>query len=122
MRNLRKVPTNYILCSIFTIAEAYCVAYIGSFYDTDIVLTAMWMTSLIVTLVTIFAYTTKFDFTPLWPIMLGICIGMIILVLVFCFVPCTENFYYYYYCPFGAVFYTIYLVLDIQLLVGGKKY
>ena len=118
----RTVPNNYILCGLFTISEAYCVAFIGSFYDTDIVLTAMWMTALIVTVVTIFAVSTKADFTPFWPIMIGICLSMIILLFVCCLVPFSSNFYYYYYCPFGAIFYTIYLIMDVQMLVGGKRY
>ena len=82
----------------------------------------MWMTGLVVTAVTIYAWNTKSDFTYCWPIMLTIVIGLMILGIVSWLVPFTPEYELYFLCPFGAMFYSIYLVIDIQMLVGGKRY
>ena len=59
----RSVPTNYILLFLFTSSFAYCVAAITAFYPPLIVLAAALMTAAIVVALTIYAFTTKTDFT-----------------------------------------------------------
>ncbi len=59
----RTVPTNYILLGSFTLCEAYCVACITTLYDPEIVVTAAFMTAGVVAGLTIYAWTTKEDFT-----------------------------------------------------------
>ena len=59
----RNVPLNYILLSIFTMAEAYLVAASTLPYDANTVLMAAGLTAVMVTALTIYAYYTKSDFT-----------------------------------------------------------
>ena len=59
----RSVPTNYILLSIFTGCMSYMVAGITSFYEPEIVLAAAVLTAAAVGALTVYAYTTKTDFT-----------------------------------------------------------
>ena len=59
----KKVPTNYVFLFVFTLSESYIVSFIASFYDPDIVLAAAVMTLGICVSLTIYAVTTKNDFT-----------------------------------------------------------
>ena len=60
----RTVPTNYILLLVFTLLEAYTVAFIcATVKDSMIVLTAAVMTAALVVGLTLYAVFTKTDFT-----------------------------------------------------------
>ena len=59
----RKVPTNYIMMTIFTGCWAYILTYICAFYDKDTVLCAAMMTIVLTASITVYAVTTKTDFT-----------------------------------------------------------
>lgn len=62
-RVARKVPINYILLGLFTLAESYMISTIASYYDYTIVLFAGALTLAVVVGLTIYAFTTKRDFT-----------------------------------------------------------
>lgn len=59
----RAVPTNYILLTLFTGSMSYMVASITSFYEPEVVLAAAVLTAAVVVGLTIYAVTTKTDFT-----------------------------------------------------------
>lgn len=59
----RKVPINFILLAIFTLAEAYLVSYIASQTSAIITLMAVSLTAAVVISLTIYAMFTKTDFT-----------------------------------------------------------
>ena len=59
----RKVPTNFILLGVFTLTEAYMVSCITAIYDPTTVFIAAVLTASIVVALTIYAFTTKTDFT-----------------------------------------------------------
>ncbi len=59
----RSVPTNYILLGLFTASMSYMVASITSFYEPEIVLAAAVLTAAVVVGLTVYAITTKTDFT-----------------------------------------------------------
>jgi len=120
----RSVPTNYYLLTIFTVCEAYLVGYITSFYTpTSVLMCALLTLSLTITL-TIYACTTKTDFTGcgalLWVLGWGL----------FCMSAFTALWYWgkvpYYatacYAVAGILIYGFYLIYDTQLIMGGGKY
>lgn len=118
-----KVPANYILLLIFTLAEAMMVAQVCAIYsvhDGDIVvLMAAIMTLVITVSLTLYACVTKTDFT-----MKG---GLIFILL-----PALIMFglgawlsglrwFYSLYCMIGVIVYGIFLIYDTQCIIGGKR-
>lgn len=75
----RSVPTNYILLGLYTICMAFMVAFITAFTKASIVFMAASMTLGIVIALTIYAFTTKTDFT----LMGGTFFVLIMLLLLF---------------------------------------
>lgn len=59
----RKVPVNYILLFIFTVAESFTVAYICILSYPMNVLIALILTAIVVVALTVYAFTSKTDFT-----------------------------------------------------------
>ncbi|TNV75845.1 hypothetical protein FGO68_gene6728 [Halteria grandinella] len=111
----RTVPTNYILMSIFTMAEALMVAAICSRYDPMSVFTAASMTGILVTGLTVYAMTTKTDFTFLYGfgVSLVMCLLSMLLFTVFAAFQMRTM-----YCAFGVLLFSIYLIVDTQLIVS----
>merc|ERR1719422_2081212 len=64
---MRKVPQNYILLLVFTLAESVMVGFICASYTQESVLIAMGLTALVVVALTLFACQTTYDFTGLGP-------------------------------------------------------
>lgn len=59
----RDVPVNYFLLFVFTLLEAYAVAFCCAVYDGLIVLAAASMTAAVVVSLTLYAVYTSTDFT-----------------------------------------------------------
>ena len=82
---------------------------------------ALFMTALIVISLTLFAWCTPFDFV-LWGPVLILCIFMsMLLSLIFYFVFSNRQMHAFY-IGVGILIYSIYLVIDTQLIMGGKRY
>ena len=116
----RKVPTNYILLFLFTICEAYTVAFICAASDPKIVLAAAFMTAAMVISLTVYAFVTKTDFTVLGGLffILGACLTM------FCIFAFIVRYHVLNMaiCAIGVVLFGLYLIFDTQLIMGGKRY
>ena len=111
----RTVPTNYVLLLVFTVCESYSLMYIVSYYETDIVFVALAITVACTLGLTIYAWTTKSDFTPWYAWMWGVLFTFVVSgLLFFCFGMKYEIFY----CGGGVIIYSIYLILDTQLILG----
>lgn len=114
----RSVPTNYILLTIFTLCLSYIVAIFTCQFTPRSVLVILGLTIIIVGGLTIYALTTKNDFTFLGG-MLCVCLLTLIfsgLILIFFPIP----FLYLLYDIGGLIIFSIYLIFDIQLLVGDR--
>ncbi len=59
----RDHPTNLILLAAFTVAEAYTVAVLVTFYDKAVVIQAFFLTAGVVAGLTAFTFQTKRDFS-----------------------------------------------------------
>jgi FtsH-binding integral membrane protein len=112
----RKVPTNYILLTAWTLCEGYLLATVSSLYDPYIVITAGGMTAIVTIALTVYACTTKTDFT--------LCGGMLFLFGGLLFGWCIFAFAFRIYltalyCVLGVLIYGIYLIYDTQLIMGS---
>lgn len=116
----RKTPTNYILLTIWTLCEAYLVATCCSLYDPKVVIAAASMTAAVTCALTVYACTTKSDFTFLGGMLFVSVVLLILLGLLSIFVP----FLHVLYCVLGVLVYSIYLIYDTQLVMGkyGVEY
>jgi FtsH-binding integral membrane protein len=99
--------------------EAYVVATICSAYDGRTVLAAAFMTAGVVIALTIYACTTKTDFTVCGGLMwvLGSCFLMFGLFS-FTFGPTAR----FVYSLIGVIIFGLYLVIDTQLIIGNQSY
>lgn len=121
----RSYPTNYILLFGFTIAESIVIGFSIAFYeDARIVFVAMGVTAGVVLGLTLFACQTSIDFTGMGGYLFAALWGLILygfIAAVFC-----RNFdtAYTIYAGIGVVIFSLYLVYDTQLIIGGshKKY
>ena len=117
----RSFPTNFIMLSIFTLAEGYLLGVISAHYNITDVLMAMGIVAVVVLAITIFAFQTKWDFT-----MMGGCLFVaLIVLLVFGFLSIFfySRILHLVYACLGALIFALYLVFDTQIMMGGgKKY
>jgi len=115
----RTVPKNYALLTVFTVCQAYSVATLCQFSDPEIVFMALVGTVGIVMGLTVYAMTTKRDFTMMGASLFLLMSGMLVL----------SIFNWFFRVPFimtlltagGCVLEGFYLVYDVQLICGGKR-
>jgi FtsH-binding integral membrane protein len=116
----RKTPTNYILLGAFTFCEVYMIATCCSFYNPKVVIAAVSLTAAISIGLTIYACTTKTDFTWMGGLLFVSVILLICLGLFCLFLP----FLHTLYCVLGVFIFSLYLIFDTQLILGkfGVEY
>ncbi|KAL4512435.1 hypothetical protein ABPG72_005437 [Tetrahymena utriculariae] len=125
----RTVPTNYILLGLFTLCESYIVSSLCAliswtesgqpdYEGRNLVLLAAFFTIGITIALTIYAFTTKQDFS-----FLG---GLLFLVISSLLLSSLLLIIYNNYvleivsCSLTAIVYGIYIIYDTQIVVGGK--
>mmetsp|Transcript_12541 Transcript_12541/g.9108 ORF Transcript_12541/g.9108 Transcript_12541/m.9108 type:complete len:150 (+) Transcript_12541:364-813(+) len=115
----RSVPLNYILLFVFTACEAYSVMYIcAAIGDGSLVATAAFLTAGIVLALTIYAVTTKRDFTLCGGFIAIMSAAFLMVVIVgFFFGPSFHLFI----CVLGVIIFGLYLVYDTQSICGGRN-
>ena len=112
----KKVPINYILLSIFTVCVSIMVGVACVRTDPKVVLEAALLTTAVVVAITLFACTTKQDFTIFGPI----CwiIGM-----VFCTAGILAAIFGFHlgllWSVIGVILFSFYLLFDTQMIMGG---
>uniref|UniRef100_A0A673SZM3 Transmembrane BAX inhibitor motif containing 1 n=1 Tax=Suricata suricatta TaxID=37032 RepID=A0A673SZM3_SURSU len=97
----RKVPVNYILLGLFTILQGLLLGAVSVFYNAEEVLWATVATALVTLSLTLFALQTKWDFTMLNGMLFVLLFVLIIYGTLLLFIR------------------SYYLVMDVQLMVGG---
>ena len=112
----RKVPINFVLLSAFTLTEAYMVSCITAEYDPESVFIAALLTAAIVVALTVYAFTTKTDFT--------VCGGLLFTALTALFFASILSIFFYsrivtiIISACSVVLFSIYLIFDTQLILG----
>lgn len=117
----RKTPINYVLLSIFTACMGLLVSTSASYYGESAVTSAIGITLFITLALSLFACQTKYDFTGmgsyLFVILLSL-IGFGLVLAIFC--GASEcQVVRTIYAGIGALVFSLYIVYDVQLIVGG---
>ena len=117
----RKVPTNYVLLVVFTLCQTFFFSWVVSQYSASTTLMAGGMTLGMTVALTIYALYTDTDFTAWGSLWFIVCIGLLMMILFSIFM----SFASWWHPVISGVFvciYGLYLVLDTQLIVGGKSH
>ncbi|XP_044582744.1 protein lifeguard 1 isoform X2 [Cotesia glomerata] len=114
----RKAPMNFIFLFIFTSAESFLLGTLSSRYESQEVILAVGITAAICFSLTIFAFQTKWDFTGM---------GAALFVAVMCLMLFGIIAMFWHgktitivYGAVGALIFSLYLIYDTQLMLGGK--
>ncbi|XP_046605061.1 protein lifeguard 1-like [Neodiprion virginianus] len=114
----RRAPINYILLFLITTLLGIIVASAATLFDSEEVLIAAGITTVVCFAVTVFAFQTKWVFT----MCNGILFVFLIVLLQFGIAIACTNFetLNVAYASLGALIYSVYLVFDTQMMIGGK--
>ena len=99
---------------------SYIVSAICATYDPNIVIMAAIMTTGVTLALTIYAMTTKTDFTVCGGLLFVLVMSLILFGLFALFF--NVKILYTFYCILGVIVYGIYLIMDTQLVMGGKTH
>ncbi|XP_069770495.1 protein lifeguard 1 [Narcine bancroftii] len=114
----RKAPWNFVLLILFTVLEGLLLGAVSVFYGADAVMWAIGATAFVSFGLTLFALQTKWDLTK------GLGILFVILLVLLAFgILCAiirSHWLQIIYASLGTLVFSVYLVIDIQLMLGGK--
>lgn len=119
-RAARRFPLNMILLGVLTISMGYMMGMISAFYTTDSVLKAVGITVFVCVGISLFSMQTKYDFTNCFGILFVISLALMGFGIV-CIITrsaALSNIY----AGLGAVLFSIFLAVDTQLIIGGKRH
>lgn len=114
----RKVPYNYICLVVFTVAKGFLLGVIATKYEAMTVLMAIGITAAICFVLTVFAMQTKIDFTVMGGFLLVVLVVFLILGIVLIFFR--NQIMRTIYCGIGVILFSLYLLYDTQLMLGGN--
>merc|ERR1719277_1947171 len=122
----RRSPQNYILLFVFTIAEAVMIGFISAQYTQESVIMVLCITAVVVFGLTLFACQTSIDFT----VMGAYLFAAVLVLLGFGFMLSMASLFgatgpafqglRLVYALGGALIFSMFLVYDTQLIIGGK--
>lgn len=136
----RNFPMNFILLAIFTLSMSFMLGVISSVHTGETVMLAAGITAAVCFALTIFAFQTKLDFTvcggeyrlktqlTLKLVILinllfsGVLFAAAIILLIFGIVSIffPGRTIKLIYASVGALLFSVYLIYDTQLMLGGK--
>ncbi|XP_036317548.1 protein lifeguard 1-like [Rhagoletis pomonella] len=114
----RKTPLNFIFLFLFTLAESFLLGVTATYYASSEVMLAVGITAAVCLALTLFAFQTKWDFTMCGGVLLVAIVVFLIFGIVAIFIP--GKVITLVYSSLGALLFSIYLVYDTQLMMGGK--
>ncbi|XP_062255687.1 protein lifeguard 1 [Platichthys flesus] len=114
----RRVPLNFIALGLFTVAEGLMLGSVAVYFAAEAVLWAVGATALVSFALTLFAMQSKWDFTAangsLW-----VFAWTLVSFAMLCAIMRSQYLYIAYAC-LGTLLFSLYLVFDTQLILGGK--
>ncbi|XP_074508585.1 protein lifeguard 1 isoform X1 [Sebastes fasciatus] len=114
----RRVPLNFIALGLFTVAEGLMLGSVAASFDAEAVLWAVGATALVSFALTLFAMQSKWDFTGLNG-SLWVFAWTLFSFALLCAILRSQYLYILYAC-LGTFLFSLYLVFDTQLILGGK--
>mmetsp|Transcript_24733 Transcript_24733/g.38508 ORF Transcript_24733/g.38508 Transcript_24733/m.38508 type:complete len:226 (-) Transcript_24733:55-732(-) len=119
----RKAPHNLILLFLFTLCESYMVAGLTAFYKDagqgDAVILAGLSTMLVTISLTIYAFRTKTKLEVFAALGFVVYLAVFPIMIMGLFI--FTRGMYIFYCVLGLFFYSLFLIIDTMLIVGGKS-
>lgn len=115
----RKTPTNFIFLAVFTACEGIMLGTLSTYYEVDAVLIAVGITAGVTFALTIFAFQTKIDFTACGGMLCALLMIFVIAGFCLAFLP-KSKYVMLGYGSAGALIFSLYIVYDTQLMMGGK--
>ncbi|XP_040584491.1 protein lifeguard 2 [Mesocricetus auratus] len=114
----RQVPANYILLMLFTILEGLLLGSMSVFFKAEEILWAAGATTVVTLTLTLFALQTKWDFT----LLNGVLFVLLIVLMIYGIIALVIRSYWVHlvYAALGTLIFSLYLVMDIQMMVGGR--
>jgi len=120
---IRKFPNNYIMLSVFTVCEGISIGAFCTAYTWQSVMLAAGVTGMVFLAMTAYAITTKTDFTGFGPYLVAamFCLmGMSLVIMVMMMFGVAVNLLLMLYDLCGVMLFTMFIVYDTQLIVGGN--
>lgn len=117
----RKVPTNYILLSIFTLCQSFFFSWVVAQYTASTTIMAAGMTLGMTVALTVYAMFTKTDFTVCGALFFIMSIGLLMLF-VFSIFMSFVSWWHPFVSAVLVCVYGLYLVLDTQMIAGGRSH
>ncbi|EIW72118.1 vacuolar protein [Tremella mesenterica] len=109
-------PANLILLGLFTMFEAMLVGTVVSYYDSKIVLQALFITLGVFAGLTLFTFQTKFDFSSFGPFLFAGIMGLLTASLVSIFLPFDANLDLGIAC-FSVLLFSGFVLYDTQQIL-----
>lgn len=114
----RKAPMNFIFLGLFTFAESFLVSVITANYSSQEVMLAFGITAAVCLGLTLFAFQTKYDFTMMGGFLFTAVLVLFLFGLIAMFFP--GKIMTLVYASAGALIFSMYLVYDTQIMLGGE--
>merc|ERR1719206_1275297 len=115
----RKTPHNFVFLGLFTVAEGFLLGAVTSTYDANEVLMAVGVCAAITLALTVFAFQTKVDFTAMGGVLIAVLMVFFLFGLIAIFLPQSRTLRLVY-ASIGAIIFSLYIIYDTQLMVGGS--
>lgn len=114
----RAVPVNYVLLGVFTYCVSHMVGFICTQYDPTIVIEAALLTCAMTSAITYYGMTSKTDYTLCAPVLF--IMGFVFFT--FFLIGALAGFHLrLLYCCLGVILFSFYLLVDIQMIMGGNN-
>uniref|UniRef100_A0A8C4TDQ5 Uncharacterized protein n=1 Tax=Erpetoichthys calabaricus TaxID=27687 RepID=A0A8C4TDQ5_ERPCA len=114
----RRVPLNFVFLILFVIIFPFLFFFFHSFFQADEVMWAVAATGIVCFSLSIFALQTKWDFTTLSGIIWVFLWTLIASGILFAIIR--SRWLSIVYAGSGTLIFSIYLVIDTQMMLGGK--
>mmetsp|Transcript_118425 Transcript_118425/g.166480 ORF Transcript_118425/g.166480 Transcript_118425/m.166480 type:complete len:175 (+) Transcript_118425:119-643(+) len=106
----RTVPTNYILLTLFTVCESYMISMLTGLAPASLVFTAAFLTMGMFFALTLYACTTKKDFTMMGGMLFVVCMVMFLAGILLMFT--NNDTMHIIYDVFGVLLFSVYIIYD----------
>lgn len=114
----RKAPMNVIFLGLFTFAMSFMLGISTARFNSQEVLLAVGITAAVCLGLTLFAFQTKWDFTVMGGVLFVAALILMLFGLIAIFFP--GKTITLVYASFGALIFSVYLIYDTQLMIGGE--
>uniref|UniRef100_A0A915EAG9 Uncharacterized protein n=1 Tax=Ditylenchus dipsaci TaxID=166011 RepID=A0A915EAG9_9BILA len=120
----RSFPSNIICTAILTLSIGYMTMVLCSVHELTPVLMCLAITCVCCGSIIIFASQTKYDLTSMMGFMFIASMVLMVfgLVAAVSMIAFKVRFLYTIYAGLAALLFMVYLAIDIQMLMGGRKY